>query len=160
MAMWRAARVPAAGASDALLALLHFSPGRCWQGAGLRWMRIRVLRADRPGLLQQHVLPVETLLSLGVLCTHPRSLSEDGLSHKREGKERLQGLGGWRGPGSTQLRGRCFQDMDAWALAAGESGAALCPPRGSGAQVSFVFLEIFFSDKLYDLYFLKIARSP
>lgn len=124
MAMWRAARVPAAGASDALLALLHFSPGRCWQGAGLRWMRIRVLRADRPGLLQQHVLPVETLLSLGMLCTHPRSLSEDGLSHKREGKERLQGLGwvagswlhtaegpvlpghGRLGPGSGGERGR------------------------------------------------------
>lgn len=94
-------------------------------------------------------------------CAHTPALSLKMVYPTREKEKKgCRAWGGWRGPGSTQLRGRCFQDMDAWALAAGESGAALCPPRGSGAQVSFVFLEIFFSDKLYDLYFLKIARSP
>lgn len=93
--VWRAGWVPAAGALGAgtlwrpRLASPPEGMGRCWAEVDLGprpW-------ADGQGLLQRCVIPVEMQLSPRVLCTYRRALSEDGSSQKREGKERLRGVG-------------------------------------------------------------------
>lgn len=103
---------------------------KVWAGAGLRWTWVQVLGADGQGLLQQCVFPVEMQLSPRVVCTHRRSLSLKMVYPKREKEKKGCGAWGrWGGPGPAQLSGQRFQDTDAWALAAGESGGRPPPTK-------------------------------